>query len=359
MRWQYVHKGSKKTERFFTLRLVVSERTAKGPRHRIILQLGPLDLPKEQHKALADRIEAIVNGENNLFESVVDEKVEALARHYANLLINKKISEGGEEIPAQDQQGEKAGERDLQTVDVNSIRTSTVKQIGAETISLHGFGELGLWEILREAGFNEKERALAAVAIVGRMVHPGSDLNTVQWAKYISGIDELTGQDFRRLGKNALYGISEKLYEKKGEIDRALQQREGTLFSLDRKIILYDLTNTFFEGSGRKSELAMYGRSKEKRTDCPLVTLGFVIDGQGFPLASRVFRGNQSEPETLKEMLSVLQVDLPGADEAQNKPVVIMDAGIASEDNLNLIRENGYNYLVVSRKRYAQIIHLN
>ncbi len=363
-------RNKKDGKEFFVHRLVVSERTPQGPRHRVILQLGHLDLPKSQWKALADRIEAIVQGKTTdgttgeLFESVLDPKVEALAVHYANLLIEKRIMEGGQAFePAREKgnedvkTGEERGEtketgRSLEVVDVDSIQTSNVRQVGAETISLHGFNQLKLKDILKDAGFNEKEVTLATLAIIGRMVHPGSDLSTVGWAREISALDELLGTSFRHLGKNALYGISEKLYENRKVIDKALREREGRLFSLDRKIILYDLTNTFFEGTGRDSELAKYGRSKEKRTDCPLVTLGMVIDGQGFPLGSEVFKGNQGEPETLKEMVGRLDEEAAPAGEGGDKPVVIMDAGIASEDNLNMLREAGYDYLVVSRKRY-------
>ena len=167
------------------------------------------------------------------------------------------------------------------------------------------------------------------------------------------GTVDLPKKDFKTLGKNALYKIGEKLYEKKEYIDSRLQEREGALFNLDRKIILYDLTNTYMEGTGWKSDLAKYGHSKEKRMDCPLVTLGFVIDGQGFPLASKVLRGNQMGPETLKDMLEELQKSLPDTGKA---PIVIMDAGIGTQGNLDMIREKGYDYLVVSRKHYDKEI---
>jgi transposase len=343
-------KNKKDGKTFISHRLVESYRTPDGPRHRVILQLGTVDLPKKDFKALADRIEALVNGTEDMFPVVVSKKVEALARHYANMLISKEVSTKGEEISGPDK---KEKERDYHVVDVNSIETSTVRQIGAEIVSLHGFEQLGFRKILKEAGFSKKEIDLATLAIVGRLVHPGSDLGTVRWAREISGIDELIGTNFKTLGKNALYKIGEKLYEKKEYIDLRLQEREGALFNLDRKIILYDLTNTYMEGTGWKSDLAKYGHSKEKRMDCPLVTLGFVIDGQGFPLASKVLRGNQMGPETLKDMLEELQKSLPDTGKA---PIVIMDAGIGTQGNLDMIREKGYDYLVVSRKHYDKEI---
>ncbi len=91
---------------------------------------------------------------------------------------------------------------------------------------------------------------------------------------------------------------------------------------------------------------AKRGRSKEKRTDCPLVTLGLVLDGSGFPRNSKIFPGNVSEAGTLETMLSDLNCRKGG--------IVVMDAGIASEENIRWLVAHGYRYLVVSRKRKRQ-----
>ncbi|MFH0781198.1 MAG: hypothetical protein V2B20_04475 [Pseudomonadota bacterium] len=94
---------------------------------------------------------------------------------------------------------------------------------------------------------------------------------------------------------------------------------------------MYDLTNTYFEGQSKANGFAANGHSKEKRSDCPLVTLGLVLDSSGFPRRSQVYEGNVSEPKTLAEMLH----DLEGWSTAAGlKPTVVMDAGIATEDNV-------------------------
>ena len=88
------------------------------------------------------------------------------------------------------------------------------------------------------------------------------------------------------------------------------------------------------------------GRSKEKCSDCPLVTLAVVLDGSGFVRRSRVFPGNASEPQTLEDMLTDLA--------APKGATVAMDAGIATEANLVWLRAHDYHYVVVSRKRERQ-----
>jgi hypothetical protein len=86
--------------------------------------------------------------------------------------------------------------------------------------------------------------------------------------------------------------------------------------------------------------------SKEQRSDCPLLTLGLVLDGSGFVRRSQVFDGNVVEGTTLAGMLQGLG--------APAGALVVMDRGIATEENLRWLRAQGYRYLVVSRERQRQ-----
>ena len=99
-----------------------------------------------------------------------------------------------------------------------------------------------------------------------------------------------------------------------------------TLFELQPTVTLYDLTNTYFEGDAGSQEKAQRGHSKEKRSDCPLLILGLMLDASGFVRRSQVFAGNVSEPHTLAEMLTALQ--------APKGALVVMDRGIATQDRI-------------------------
>jgi transposase len=148
------------------------------------------------------------------------------------------------------------------------------------------------------------------------------------------------------MGTDRLYQVSDLLWKHKDAIETHLYKQERTLFSLDETVTLYDLTNTFFEGNLTDVDKAKRGRSKEKRSDCPLVTLALVLDGSGFPRRSRHFAGNASESHTLEEMLKELGVS--------KQSTIIMDAGIATEENIAWLTAHEYHYLVVSRKRQRQ-----
>jgi transposase len=161
-------------------------------------------------------------------------------------------------------------------------------------------------------------------------------------------VGELLG-DGVKIYDTALHRAAVLLWENHDAIEQELSERAKELFSLKESVILYDLTNTYFEGSKRRSTIARYGgKSKEKRNDCPLITLSLTIDEEGFPKQSKIWEGNVSEPDTLEHVLSGMSHE---QDMFSTEKTIVMDAGIASEDNIKLIKESGYKYVAVSRKR--------
>ena len=138
---------------------------------------------------------------------------------------------------------------------------------------------LGFFDLFQQLGFTQSQSDLATLLILGRYVHPSSERKLRRYAKEQSALDQLLGTNFSHIGNNALYRTSDLLFEHKDQIERFLRMRSKQIFSLKETSILYDLTNTYFTGkaSGYKR-----GRSKQKRNDCPLVTLDLVLDEKGF-----------------------------------------------------------------------------
>ena len=204
-------------------------------------------------------------------------------------------------------------------------------------------GQVVLEEFLEGLGFNGRQRAVALGLIIGRMAQPGSERATWRWLCQRSGLGELLGVDFESLSLMRLYRVSDTLMAHREAIENHLFEQVTELFSLKHTVTLYDLTNTFFEGEAQGQPKARRGHSKEKRSDCPLLTLGLVLDGSGFVRRSEVFAGNADEDKTLAPMLAALQ--------APRDALVVMDAGIATEKNIAWLRDHGYRYLVVSRQR--------
>jgi transposase len=342
------------TKQYIQHRLVESYRTDKGPRQRTILNLGTLALPKQQWKLLADQIEVELSGQQQLYE--IDSNIKELAVHYARIIVKKQLLRPAvAEVEPPDVAYE--------TIDVNSLSDSKCRTVGAEYVGLATFNKLGLDRLFSQLGFSNKQVALAALSIVGKLVYPGSERRTRRWARHLSAIDELLNTDFSYLSNNMLYRISDLLLSHQEVIEQHLAQRERDLFSLQEKIILYDLTNTYFEGQAKGNSKAKHGRSKDKRNDCPLLTLGLVIDELGFPKLSKIFQGNISEPQTLKHILEQLQgeerVPSQCSGNKRKNRTVVLDAGIASEVNLTFLKGEGYDYIVVARNKPVDPSALN
>ena len=220
------------------------------------------------------------------------------------------------------------------------------RTVGVEAAALWAMQQVDFTGLLESLGFTGPQRAAAIGSIIGRMAAPASERATYDWLGSRSGLGELLDVDYEAMSLSSLYRISDRLLRHKSALENALFERTKALFGLQTTITLYDLTNTYFEGDMADHPKAQRGHSKEKRSDCPLLTLGLVLDGSGFVRCSEVFEGNVQEAKTLKTMLEGLQ--------APKDALVVMDRGIATEANLVWLREQGYRYLVVSRERKRQ-----
>lgn len=334
------HKSKKKGQEYSTYKLVESIRTDRGPRQRTIVNLGAhLALPKTQWNDLANRIEEILRGIETLIP--YSEEVEKLAQRYAKLALKKQSRPAivGKEEPRPDP--------DYQRVDLHSLKNWDVRTVGAEHLLLSMIRSLQLDKELLKLGFRRSEMELALGSIVARAVYPGSERRTLSSLQNNSALGDLLEKDFFSVSLNQMYQISDRLLSKKEALETDLYDQERQRFNLQETIVLYDLTNTYFEGSGQLNPKAKRGRSKQKRKDCPLVTLALVLDEAGFCKRSRIFEGNVSEPSTLQSMIHSLR-----SDHELTKPIVVMDAGIATEANLKRMRQedNWFDYIVVSRK---------
>ena len=337
-------KKTKKTDpqtkkSYFAYSLIESIRTEKGPRQRVLLYMGTdLSLLDDELKMLADRIEEILTGyDNSLFPC--PSKVERLAQHYTSQLIHRlsKID---------DSQKEPKLETDFNTIDISSIEQSEPRSVGAEHLLLQMATQLGLPTKFKELGLSEKEIALSLGTIIARAVAPASERATHPWLTQNSGLGELIDYDFQKTSLNNLYVISDILLLHKKALEKHLEVTEEKFHGYQNTVILYDLTNTYMEGQAKGNPKAIHGVSKEKRKDCPLVTLGIAVNEHGFINRTKILPGNASEPKTLEDMIKSL--DLSGD---LLKPIIILDAGISSEDNLKWLRENGYKYVVSARQK--------
>lgn len=314
-----------------TYRLVENERIQNRVKQHTLLNLGRhFDVPKSQWAELSNRISQLLSAQSSLFVIELAPELEAKAQHYAAQIVTARSSAA---IP----------DGNTTSISVDDLELVRPRRVGTEQLALHALQQLKLDEKMQALGFNRHQLAAAIGTVVARMACPASERATHQWLQQCSGLGELIGYDFEDMGLDRLYQVSDLLWKHHAELEAHCYQQELSLFQMDETITLFDLTNTFFEGAAQANQTAKRGRSKEKRSDCPLVTLGLVLNGDGFPRRSQIFPGNASEPETLQEMLTGLQ--------ATPATTVVLDAGLATQANIDWLKGHGYYYLVVSRKR--------
>jgi hypothetical protein len=326
-------------ESYFTYRLVRGERVAGKVRQITLLNLGRHFPIKQQHwPLLCSRIEQLLHPQAGFLPIACPAHLERVAQRYVGQLIARAPQSQAADTPSVADAQHTAL---VEQVEIDSLALTQPRAVGIEHVALHAVAELGLVEKLSELGVNGVMRACILGNLIGRIAQPASELATWNWLQTQSALGELLEVDFNALSHMRLYRASDLLMQHREAIEHHVFGTLRTLFNLEETVTLYDLTNTYFEGQAAGNAKAENGRSKEKRSDCPLLTLGLVLDGSGFVRRSRTFSGNVNESGTLEGMLTGLQAP-PGA-------LVIMDAGIATQANLDWLVAHGYRYLVVRR----------
>ena len=317
---------------YFSHRLVHAERLGSSVHQRTLLNLGRhFDIPQAQWPLLCNRVADALAGQAPLVADcppAVDQEAQRIAAQL--------VARGAGTV----------GPADVQPVDVDSLRLVRPRSVGVEQVGLWALEQVGLPDLLTRLGVNGALRAAAVGLLVGRLAQPASERATHRWLQQRSGLGELLGVDFETVGAMQLYRASDALVTHREAIETHLFGRALELFDLQPTVTLYDLTNTYFEGEASKQPQAQRGHSKEKRSDCPLLTLGLMLDASGFVRRSQVFAGNVKEHRMLAGMLEALQ--------APAGALVVMDRGVATDDSVTWLRESGYRYLVVSRERHRQ-----
>lgn len=350
------------------LQLVESHRNPEGkPRQRIVVSLGDLQVPEKHRKGLARLIEDALYGVQQPYlmppnnstdmENWVDCILKRIEREgkWAPAKRGGKAVESGRDAPPTD----KTDPEDvIDGVLSNRVSHTHTTSLGPVLVGLHFWENLGMPKLLEALGFNDLQRKAAAALVLNRLDDSVTEHAMPEWLAG-SSLPDLLGDDLRRKADDIFYRTGDRLLERCARIEAHLRRRQEKLFNLERTILLYDLTNTHFEGVCEANDKAARGRNKQKRHDCPQVVIGMVFDEFGFELAHRTFKGNMSDSKSLVEMLESLHASTAKDDlAAGTAPLVIMDSGVATADNRRLLRKHGFKYLVNNtrpgRKKWAE-----
>jgi hypothetical protein len=136
---EYITSNRKTKAKYVTHRLVESSQTPNGPRQRIVLHLGTLEIPKTQWRALAALLEARLAGQSSLLDADYPELVTIADRALEHRHIvdqhrsDKSVREAHQELVA---------------VDLNSVTTMQSRSLGPELIANATWKRLGFDRIL-------------------------------------------------------------------------------------------------------------------------------------------------------------------------------------------------------------------
>ena len=323
----YIRKSTRKYKgkTYTNYLLVESVHTPKGPRQRTVCSLGNLaPAPIEEWRALAHRLESALRGQLPLdasdaeFNAVLESARRRVFPPAAGAVVK---------------------------VDTGRVEVERAREAGPVHVGHQMWKRLGLDEILGRAGLSDSACTLSESMVLSRLIDPCSELATPDWVRR-TALEDILGTDFSELNEDHLYRNLDVLHPKREAIERELAERERTLFNLDETIYLYDLTSTYFEGQAKKNPQAKLGYSRDKRPDCKQVVVGLVLDRNGFPKAHEVFDGNVQDRDTVGHMLDVLEQ----RSGKKAGSTVIVDRGMAYEENLAEIRRRDYHYIVAGRQ---------
>ena len=275
-----------------------------------------------------------------------NEFVQRKSREFWEMMVNNGS------IDAVKSSIEESRTRAERLVDVDTIKHTDARNVGAEWICLQAIRELGLEKFFKDEGWSKPQIDTAIAQLITRTVYSPSELKSIDIMRDNSAVCELvSGRYDWQPGYHGVYDVAPSLYKLKDKLETHLCNATDNIFNLSNTIVIFDLTNFYFEGRKDGSVKAQFGRSKEKRSDCKLLVLALCINREGFIRYSDILSGNTADPNSLPNMVETLAGKTRVPNNPDSKALVVMDAGIATEDNLKRIKEKGYNYLCVSRMR--------
>lgn len=340
------------TSKIPVIQLVENYRVGAKVKQRIIVSLGSeLDIPKKIRKKVAKAIENKLLGIQLVWE---DPKISKIADP-----IVRRIQSEGKWSSLRNvnslHKTEKFG-KETAEVYIDDLDHEFTRELGPGLIGHTFWQRLGFDEILRNCGISNQQLRTAEITVLNRLLVGDNENNILSWLQ-TTAIGDLLGAEIESYGKDRFYRISDKLLLQKDTIEKKLYESERTYFGGESSLILYDLTNSYFEGSCEANPKAEYSKNqKEKRTDCPQIVIALILDGEGFCRRHFTFKGKMSDSKSLSHILGSFKNEFKD----QQNPTVIIDKGIANEGNIKLIEETyGLKYIVASQgneeKQFADI----
>jgi transposase len=311
-----------KTHTYFAL--VESVRTERGPRQRVVAQLGELteDQQHRWHQTAIFHTRERDAKQLNLFDDP-SAPVEA----------------------------------DVVRVRLGKVGWTNPRAFGDVWLGLQLWQMLGLDRIMERHLPVGRETvppaSMVAIEVISRLcIGQGGETSEFGLAEVgyrRTALEDLLGVPDEQVTKDRLYRTLDVLLAAKDPIEQDVKEQLGTLFDLKFDLVLCDLTSSFFEGLAEDDDLAELGYSRDQRPGNKQVVLAMVVSVEGFPLWHEVFAGNKSDNSALPEIVEAVSAKFGAM-----RRIWIVDRGLATEKSVQYLRDHQQSFLVGTPKGMLQ-----
>lgn len=207
-----------------------------------------------------------------------------------------------------------------------SLNNASIRTVGPEII----FGK-----IYDHIGFNAIEESLFRHLVISRLAFPLSKLKTIEYLYRFQGV---------MLDIDAIYRFLDKLNDKfKHQVEQIAFAHTKKILGGNISVVFYDMTTLYFEASD-EDDLRKTGFSKDGKHSNPQIFLGLLVGLGGYAIGYDIFEGNIYEGRTLIPFLEKITSKFN-----LEKPIVVADAGLLSNENIMALELKNYEYIIGSR----------
>jgi transposase len=209
---------------------------------------------------------------------------------------------------------------------VDTLANAHIRVIGPELI---------LGSLFDRIGFNIFPDNLFRHLVISRLAYPGSKLKTIDYLQRYKSIFVSSDRIYRFL--------DELQSEYKERVEKISFEHTKKILNGHITVIFYDMTTLYFEAED-EDDLRKIGFSKDGKFQQPQIMIGLLVGENGYPIGYDIFEGNIFEGHTFLPILEAIgkKYDFP-------KPIVVADAGLLSNDNIEKLKANGYTFIIGAR----------
>ena len=205
---------------------------------------------------------------------------------------------------------------------------------GIQSLKLVGL-ELVIGRIFDSIGFSQISDKIFRYLCLYRVSFPLSKLKTTEYLYRYHHIywDE-----------DKIYRYLDKLYNhQKDAVQQISYKHTLKILGDNVQVVFYDVTTLHFE-IDQEDELRKTGFSKVGKHQNPQIVLGLLVSKNGYPLAYDIFEGSKFEGHTLVTVIKSF------CEKYHLKTfTVVADAGLLSNENIDLLINNGYDFILGAR----------